>query len=179
MASNPYQTPKTFEPIGQCRIHDGELASRWKRFAGNLIDSFLVALAALPFYAGLLFTYMYINPEYVDQPVTVMSELVETAVFFVWFAVMFIVINGYLLANRGQTVGKMLLKTKIVSDEGKLVPLSSLLLKRYVWVWIMQLIPIVGRLGNLINALAIFRENKKCIHDDIAGTKVIDVSHEP
>lgn len=179
MASNPYQTPKTFEPLPETRTYPGQLASRWKRFAGNLIDGFLVAIAVLPFYVGLILAYSSIDPQYLDRPETIMSTVIETAVFLVLFAALFIAINGYLLANRGQTVGKLLLKMKIVSDDGRLVPLSSLLLKRYVWVWVMQMLPFVGSIGNIINAIAIFRENKKCIHDDIAKTKVIDVTHMP
>jgi uncharacterized RDD family membrane protein YckC len=70
-------------------------------------------------------------------------------------------------------VGKYLIKTQIVSDSGDLVPFAPLILKRYLPVWVVGQVPYIGPLLLLGNVLAIFRENHKCIHDDLAGTKVI------
>ncbi len=68
---------------------------------------------------------------------------------------------------------------RIVSERtNQILPFGELILKRYVTVWVIQFIPVasVVTILNLINVLAIFRENKKCVHDELAGTKVIKVS---
>ena len=88
-------------------------------------------------------------------------------------SLVFLTVNAYLLANRGQTIGKFVMKTQIVSDGGELVPLMPLFLKRYLLIWFIGSLPFVGRLFSLADALVIFRDNRKCLHDEFAGTKVI------
>jgi uncharacterized RDD family membrane protein YckC len=88
---------------------------------------------------------------------------------------LFILLNGYLLATRGQTIGKYFMKTQIVSNDDRLVPLGWLLLKRYMPLWVISQFPLVGPIFALANALAIFRAQRKCFHDDIADTKVIQI----
>ena len=50
---------------------------------------------------------------------------------------------------------------------------ESVVLKRNVSMQVLAMIPIVGNFIALIDALMIFRASRKCLHDDIAGTKVI------
>ena len=45
--------------------------------------------------------------------------------------------------------------------------------RRTIPMWVLTSIPFLGPFIGLANALAIFRENCKCLHDDLAGTKVI------
>jgi len=44
---------------------------------------------------------------------------------------------------------------------------------RYIPIWIVGLIPGVGIALTILDALFIFRDDRRCIHDLIAGTKVI------
>jgi hypothetical protein len=68
----------------------------------------------------------------------------------------------------------MAVGTQIVDAQtGALVPLLPLFLKRNVSMQVLAMIPIVGNFIALIDALMIFRASRKCLHDDIAGTKVI------
>jgi hypothetical protein len=50
-----------------------------------------------------------------------------------------------------------------------------LILQRYVSQWLMGMVPVIGILLRLADVLAIFREDKRCIHDHLAKTKVIDL----
>ena len=43
---------------------------------------------------------------------------------------------------------------------------------RYVLVMLLGAIPIIGGLLGVIDFLFIFREDRRCVHDLIAGTKV-------
>ena len=47
---------------------------------------------------------------------------------------------------------------------------------RYVLVMLVQAIPMIGQLLGLIDALFIFRGDRRCVHDLIAGTKVVSDS---
>lgn len=85
----------------------------------------------------------------------------------------FLAIQGYFLATRSQTIGKIAMKTKIVSDSGQPQTFSELYLKRYFVIELLAILPYIGGLLALVDILLIFRSSRKCLHDDIAGTKVI------
>ena len=92
----------------------------------------------------------------------------------------FLLINDYLLATAGQTIGKRLVGTRIVnvSDERK-PKLLTLVGARYGSTWLIGLIPGVGNFYGLVDVLFIFRGDRRCIHDLIAGTKVINAQMAP
>ena len=46
---------------------------------------------------------------------------------------------------------------------------------RYFPLAVIAQIPFAGGIFSLIDCLFIFREDRRCIHDLIAGTKVVDV----
>ena len=80
------------------------------------------------------------------------------------------VVQIYLLTKVGQTIGKRWLDIRIVkvstAENGGFVP--NVLL-RVVVNSILSAVPIYA----LVDALFIFREDRRCIHDLIAGTRVI------
>ena len=162
---NPYAaTTETF----QDHFSDSELATRSQRFLGALLDGFLQMIIAGPvgFALGTAIG-VALGPGLATQ---VVASIVGGVMGFG----IFMALNGYFLATQGKTIGKLAVGTRIVDrDTGQLVPLGPLVLKRYVWLWIVSLIPIVNYLVAITNALLIFRENRACLHDDLANTKVI------
>lgn len=83
-------------------------------------------------------------------------------------------IQGYLLATRGQTVGKYLVGTQILDERTNKVPgFLGMYCKRYLVFAVAAYIPVVGNIIAIIDALMIFRDNRKCWHDEMAGTKVV------
>ncbi len=168
---NPYAAPRT-QPTATASLRDsGELATLSQRFAGAFIDG--IILFPVMFAVGLVLGIALVAFEI--EPDSRAFNLIATIVATVVGAVIFVAVNGYLLATRGQTVGKFFVKTRIVSDDGTPVPLGLLVLKRYLPIWVVSQIAYVGGLVALINVLMIFRANRKCLHDDIAGTKVIQL----
>lgn len=166
---NPYQ-PTAASGIDPFEATAGTevLAPRSERFVGALIDGLIQIALVVPlaFSAGLVIGAVFGD----SGPVLVLSQVLGAVIG----AAVFLAINGYLLATQGKTVGKLVVKTKIVDREtGGLVPFAPLILKRYLWLWGVGLIPILNIFVPLVNALMIFRENHACLHDDIAGTKVI------
>lgn len=170
---NPYSSPQTvsesIDPQGPPQLV--LLASRGDRFVGALIDSLLVGIPTFVVAAMIgVFGYSVVGST-------------DTASFWLinllaWAAgcLIFLAIQGYLLANYGQTVGKRVVGTQIRGNDDRLLTLSELLLKRYLPLWILSSLPYVGGAIGIVNALAIFRSNHKCLHDDLAGTKVIKLT---
>jgi uncharacterized RDD family membrane protein YckC len=86
----------------------------------------------------------------------------------------YLLLNGYFLVSSGQTIGKKLLKIRVVRDGDTEVPdLTTTYFKRIFITQALSLIPILGGLYALVDALMIFSADQKCLHDQIAGTRVI------
>ena len=87
----------------------------------------------------------------------------------------YILLQGYLLSVEGQTIGKSLMKIKIVREEDGSNPgFYHAVFLRYFLPMLMSMVPLLG----LIDILYIFREDRRCIHDHLADTIVIDVLEE-
>jgi len=143
-----------------------ELASRWQRLCGSLIDALVGVAVVFPamWFSGVL-QQLY------------RGEVMSLAQRIVWFAfgtVVFIVIQGHLLGKHGQTIGKRMVGTRIVScEDGRILPFWTVFPLRYLSVSLVSQIPVAGQWLSLIDVLFIFRKDKRCIHDLIAGTKVV------
>ena len=143
------------------------LASRWKRLGGALLDGLIMTAIVVP----LMWITGMFGQLAQGQPIT----LGQSAFLFVLGWGVFLAVNGYLLANKGQTVGKRVAGTRMVSHtDGQLLPLVKLFGLRYLVVGLIAHIPFLGGLFSLVDVLFIFREDRRCIHDLIAGTKVVD-----
>ena len=82
----------------------------------------------------------------------------------------FMVVQVILLTKDGQTVGKKVLGIRIVKrDTGQNGGFVTNVLLRLVVNGALGLIPLYG----IVDALFIFRQDCRCIHDFIAGTKVV------
>ena len=84
----------------------------------------------------------------------------------------FVMIQLTLLSRTGQTIGKKIRGIMVVktgtSENGGFI--TNVVL-RAIPGTILSAIPIIG----LVNVLFIFRKDRRCIHDLIAGTEVIEV----
>lgn len=85
----------------------------------------------------------------------------------------FLLPNAYLLATRGQTIGKALLQMRIVRLDGSPAALGRLLGLRYGVGYVVNIIPLIGMVFAILDSLLIFRSSKRCLHDQIADTVVI------
>lgn len=163
---NPYATPSTLTQITS-NDENGELADLSTRFVGALIDGLIALPIVMPIAFGVGLIIGNVMGE--GAATTIVANLLGGAIGIGAF----VVLHGYLLATRGQTIGKVVMKTKIVNEFGGQVPFPELYVKRYLILQAISLIPFVGLLVGIVDALFIFRSNRKCLHDEIAGTKVI------
>jgi uncharacterized RDD family membrane protein YckC len=86
---------------------------------------------------------------------------------------LFLLLQGWLLVTRGQTIGKLLLGMRIVRNDGSRASAGRLLGMRYGIGFVLSAIPVAGSLYALVDSLLIFRGSRKCLHDNIADTIVV------
>lgn len=82
----------------------------------------------------------------------------------------------YLLVTRGQSLGKLLVGVRIVDAWGNHPGWVRVLLVREGARWVIGVIPTLGMFASLVDALLIFRRDRRTGHDQIAGSYVVDVS---
>jgi uncharacterized RDD family membrane protein YckC len=84
------------------------------------------------------------------------------------------VVNLLLLSRAGQTLGKRIVGVRIVkfADDSNPGLVKVWLLRSFV-PGLISAIPYLGWLFGIIDACFIFREDRRCIHDLIAETKVV------
>jgi uncharacterized RDD family membrane protein YckC len=143
------------------------LASRLLRLGACLLDaliSCIIFFVPLYFVCGSWSAMMAMMRQ---------ETLGDKITGWIFSGILYWVLNGYLLAKSGQTIGKKMLGIKIVRSDGSLPALGHLLFRRWLPVVAVQMIPYVGGLLALVDACAIFRDSRKCLHDQIADTIVV------
>lgn len=167
VVSPQYKAPPELEPLPAHLRADGASASRWSRLWAALIDTALVQLFMAPvhFYAGL----------YDDFPKLTRPPFPESLLWTLGSLAVWLMLNGHFLANGAQTIGKKLLKIQIVNiSDGKPTSFARIALLRALPVYLLAAVPDVGNPIALLDSLFIFRRDRRCLHDYVAGTRVVD-----
>jgi len=141
------------------------LAGRGERLGGFIIDALIMMAIVLPaMYMGGYFEGVMsgVKPSFASE---VTWKLVGFAIFTV--------VQGIPLANDGQTWGKKALKMKIVDMSGAKPEFGRMLLLRYGVGQVIGMVPWLGAIYFFADSLFVFRGDKRCIHDLIAGTRVV------
>jgi len=139
----------------------GQPASRKDRFLGSLIDLVLQVLASAPF-------FWYMGLEAFQNPTPALMLANSANAILVYLA-----LHGYLLHKYGQTIGKAEFGMRIEMLNGQKASLQHIVLWRYLPVILMSFVPVIGQwLTGLLDPLLIFRKDRRCLHDHIAGTQV-------
>lgn len=187
--TDPYKAPDTIIDIAKGGMVDVGvlLASRWSRLGAAIIDNIIGALVSIAL-VGLVFdgqsSFEVGRVAETEVQINFLQLLIETVMGWA----LFLAIHGYYLKTKGQTFGKMLLKIQMVDYHTEnILDLMKIVTLRYVPLWIIGLVlsfcivkPEYTPYGSLlailllVNYLFIFGPEKRCIHDYIAGTKVVD-----
>lgn len=154
-----------------------ELASRGLRLGAALIDGVLKALCWIP---SALSVWREISDEVKagEQPsVETMSAAMNNVILeSLPFLIALLVVQCVFLTMRGQSIGKLLLGLRIVrvKDDRQAGFLHAFFLRGVIPGMIEQ-IPLLGGLFWLVDVGFIFGEERRCLHDYLAGTKVVRV----
>jgi uncharacterized RDD family membrane protein YckC len=68
-----------------------------------------------------------------------------------------------------------MISVRIVSSDGDAPGFGRIIGLRIMVPAFIGSVPLLGPIFSLLDALFIFREDKKCIHDHLAGTNVVSV----
>lgn len=161
---NPYEAPKA-QATARSTRERGRLAPLWKRALGYVIDSLVVVLVAA--------VLARIAAHVAGSERTVAS--IEA-----WMLVPFIA-QWVLIVLRGQSVAKILLRMRIVRTNGAKVDFITGVALRAWPILAIQLLPKLAGLqarGTWLFMLAdgafIFGATRRCLHDRLADTHVVD-----
>jgi len=83
--------------------------------------------------------------------------------------------NLFILDSCGQTIGKRLMKIRIVATDGARVGLSKLLFIRYLPFAALASLPYLGPVVILLVILSGLRKDGRGIHDYLADTQVVEL----
>jgi len=141
------------------------LASRGARVGAYLLDFLTLGLL------GILATIIEEN--------TYDPDLVAFVVIL--GCLVLLAINAFLLARRGQTIGKALVKVRIARLDGFGPGLGRILILRVLpIVLVLALLPPPLNLFALaLNFLSALGRNQRCLHDYVAGTRVVVAAGNP
>jgi len=135
-------------------------AERGTRLAAHLVDGLLFVPTLIP---GLVANFALFGD-------SLDSSSEELSSVLLWpLPLVLASYQWYLVAKTGQSLAKRWFKIRIVRLDGKLPGFVNGVLLRS---WVIQALSVCGFVS-LIDALMIFGEESRCLHDHIAGTKVI------
>ena len=150
------------------------LAGRFRRLVATLVDAILVP--ALSFVLVMITDVMEDAEDYANVDLMILW-------IFLLAVVAYLILNGYTLWRRGQTLGKWVMGIAIVpassrvpegvmcgGDESKSAYVRAL----FFPVLFLALVPSLTLLPVLDQAL-IFGKRRRCLHDLVAGTIVVRV----
>ena len=141
------------------------LASRWARLGAVIIN--MILLYAILFASGFIQLQVALMNGSIDQdPSRVLNYIMMMCLSsFILFCV-----QSYFLTTRGQSIGKMIFKIRVANVKtGESRGFVQNVLLRELLNGFLGFIPFYG----LVDPLFIFRADKRCVHDLIAGTVVV------
>jgi len=177
---NPFQSPLSTEapPLQRAEKLPGVLADRSARLLASFADGFLEIASLL-----LLLSTLGLSSLYWTEYATWLEAFVfGTAAIFIHYF-----FNGYLLATRGQTVGKLLMGIRIEDrNTSELISMQRMVLLRDLPILVpVSLLPValssidpnnvIGGIVYLIDGVFIFTATRRCLHDRVANTKVVRI----
>lgn len=161
---NPYAAPSAplipdIPPLPSAVRH--ELAGRGRRLAARIIDQLLYVACFLPFLVLAL-----MRPGAGFEGAAGLGLVLSLAAMLALFAY-----NLVLLAQSGQTVAKRWLGIRIVRRDGSEADMGRIFGLRMFLPWLIS--AFAGPFFSLPDALCIFGEERRCLHDMMADTIVV------
>jgi len=174
---NPYSPPTAGPSVVAAPDDAGQLilADRVTRLGARLLDGVLLLVTGIPalgfLFAGAAYDRVGTRPgAFGGNELMVLGGLLSVLLLPL------IGYQWYLLAKRGQTLGKRWTGIKIVKLDGSAVNfVSGVVLRNWV-VAALGAVPYAGTCVGLVDTLMIFNDERRCLHDLIAGTKVVVVA---
>lgn len=158
-------TDQSDESMGiEARPIQWVLASRGSRLIAVFIDMVIMMVINVPLIWVVRTAFSWVEA---------LSPVPHALVMGLLNLMIFGCVNAKFLIESGQTIGKKIVGIRIVDLNNQLLSLEKLLIYRYgVW-WLIIGIPFVGSSLVMLDVLFIFSPAKRCLHDVLAGSKVV------
>jgi uncharacterized RDD family membrane protein YckC len=158
---NPYEAPagrvEDVRPEGT----RPPLARRLSRLAASIIDGLMyLALGCL----SMLFWWPpdFESGAFMGLVYLLCAPLLVVQLYFLW--------------RDGQSLGKKAMRIRIVRTDGSRSSLSRIFLLRMAVPSLLSMIPLAGPIFGLADSLLIFGAPRRCIHDYMADTVVVEAA---
>jgi uncharacterized RDD family membrane protein YckC len=168
---NPYQSPSTTAAMyarGE-QYGGAQLASLGARLGGALLDTLIGLAAVAPGFIYLLVASMADNNRGGMRGAALAGPFVLMGIG----ALAIVIVQWVMISQSGQSIGKRIVGTRIVRLDGSLPGFGYGVAMRNWVPGIISNIPYLGFLFAIANVLFIFGAERRCLHDHIAGTRVV------
>ena len=152
------------------------LADRSKRLVAVILDGLLALAVASVGLVMLVTRFIALDKQGIEgmAPETLILELALPLIILLLPILVLTIIQVTLLCKHGQSLGKRWMRVRIVRTDGSAAGFVHVILLRSFVMQLIGAIPMVGGLVGLVDPLLIFREDRRCLHDLIADTKVVE-----
>lgn len=168
-ALNPYAPPQA-AIMSNRGAAAGELASLGERLLAAILDGVAAMVLMVPLFIGVALSADRSGSGAHEPPPLALGLMGFTGLALIGL----MIYNLVLLATRGQTIGKKWMSIRIVTHPDGANPggVKTIVLRGLV-NGLIGAVPLFGPIYALVDLGFIFREDRRCIHDLIAGTMVV------
>ena len=159
---------------GNLPAADTTLAHPGMRLLAALIDGFIEMLCWLPTSQAIMRSFSGLVSSGQVNPQELVEVFMNSLTRSIPYLLSLVLLQATLLSLRGQTVGKLVTQLRIVrAKDGAPVGFLHAFLLRGFLARCLRHVPLIGVLFWFVDNCFIFREDHRCLHDLIAGTKVV------
>ena len=173
-SNNQYAPPRSEVADMAPLDHSGFVkASRSSRLGASIIDGLIFSLPLTPAYISAASIAAR------SGHITVLgfwTAVLGTGMLFyagIMIDLLLWVVVAVMVHRNAQSIGKRLCGIKVARTDGSRATLGRIFWLRNVVNYAIRFIPLVGPLYGLVDVLMIFGEQRRCCHDYIADTIVI------
>jgi uncharacterized RDD family membrane protein YckC len=186
--ADPYAPPGSDLDAGQAAGAQGaELAGRATRLGAVVLDLLLISIPLLPLMG--VAAYVGYHAQALAEALAragqrgpgllprgeeaLLVEMAPAVTLGLLFFLAIVIYQWVLISRTGQSLGKKWTGIRIERLDGFAISFATGVLLRN---WVPKLIggvPTLGAVFQIVDCLFIFRDDRRCIHDHMAGTRVV------
>ena len=156
------------------------LGGKVERLAAYIIDSLIAFLSMIPLGSQFFTAVNDFSAGSIDSINSLTIENTNNFTLGIFLIILQFIIQGYLITTRGQSIGKIVMSLRIVNSiDGTNPGFIKAFLVRFILSQIITSIPYLGVIYFFADPLFIFRSDRRCIHDLMANTIVVESKKHP